>query len=189
MLNFLTNAVKFSSMGKPVHVICTVLQLQVNTSSQRESSGQRSSSYGHISNSLFSQEVIPANSMFIKFQLEVRDQGIGIAADKVDKIFVEFSKLEDPSLLNTEGTGLGLSIAKSITEHMNGDMSVSSEVGQGTRFCITMRTKIQLKELQLSLGENYSHRSSSISSKISMNQSHSSLGHLEECFEQVASLY
>ena len=75
----------------------------------------------------------------------MQDYGIGIPADKIENIFFDFSKLDDPRQLNVEGTGLGLSISKSIVERMHGDVSVTSEVNRGTSFMITMRAKIQLQ--------------------------------------------
>lgn len=74
----------------------------------------------------------------------MRDEGIGIPEDKVDKLFIDFGKLDDPNQCNVEGTGLGLSISKRIVETMNGQVQVLSKVNRGSSFIITMRTKIAL---------------------------------------------
>mgnify|MGYP000876374741 CR=1 FL=1 len=60
----------------------------------------------------------------------VQDSGIGIAKDKLDAIFGRFVKVNDFA----PGTGLGLSICKSIVERLGGDISVTSEPGEGSQF-------------------------------------------------------
>lgn len=60
----------------------------------------------------------------------VNDTGSGIAADKLDRIFERFVKVNTFA----QGTGLGLSICKTIIERMGGNISVSSEIGKGTTF-------------------------------------------------------
>lgn len=68
----------------------------------------------------------------IKFVIE--DSGIGIAKDKLDTIFSAFEQAESSTTRRYGGTGLGLNIAKTLVHLMNGSISVSSELGQGTRF-------------------------------------------------------
>ena len=77
---------------------------------------------------------------FAKFQIEVRDLGHGIPPDKLNKLFVDFGKLDDPDQTNVHGTGLGLSISKKIIEEMEGNVRVESKVDKGSRFIITLRT-------------------------------------------------
>lgn len=60
----------------------------------------------------------------------VKDTGIGIAKENLDKIFNRFVKVNSFA----PGTGLGLSICKSIVERMGGDISVTSEEGVGSEF-------------------------------------------------------
>ena len=64
----------------------------------------------------------------------VSDTGIGIEADKVGKVFERFVKVNNFA----QGTGLGLSICKTIIERLNGNISVSSEIGKGTTFTFTL---------------------------------------------------
>ena len=52
----------------------------------------------------------------------MRDEGIGISEEQIDKLFIDFGKLDDPTQCNVEGTGLGLSISKRIIETMNGQV-------------------------------------------------------------------
>ena len=63
---------------------------------------------------------------YAKFQIEVSDQGHGIPPEKLDKLFVDFGKLDDPDQTNVHGTGLGLSISKKIIEEMEGNVRVES---------------------------------------------------------------
>jgi len=58
--------------------------------------------------------------------LEIRDQGCGIPNDRLDKLFINFSKLEENKEMNPQGRGLGLSICKLIVERMGGNLRVTS---------------------------------------------------------------
>ncbi len=64
----------------------------------------------------------------------VKDNGIGIAKEKQDSIFKRFYKINPLD----KGTGLGLAICKGIIEQMNGEITVESELGQGTTFVIIL---------------------------------------------------
>lgn len=63
--------------------------------------------------------------------VEVRDTGVGIAPDALDKLFRDFARVGD---LAVEGTGLGLSISKQLVETLGGRLDVDSEPGVGTTF-------------------------------------------------------
>lgn len=67
----------------------------------------------------------------------VKDTGEGIPKEKVGLIFERFEQLEHSTTRQHGGTGLGLSIVKSIVERMGGSVSVSSEVGMGSKFTFT----------------------------------------------------
>jgi len=69
-----------------------------------------------------------------EIQFAVRDTGIGIPPDKMDRLFKSFSQV-DPSVSRSYGgTGLGLVISKRLAELMNGSMWVESELGKGATF-------------------------------------------------------
>lgn len=88
---------------------------------------------GHIELSL---ENISKNGKFVKNRMIIRDNGVGISADFLPKIFLPF---EQENTLNDDtrtGTGLGLSIVKSIVELMGGTIRVESKKGEGTAFII-----------------------------------------------------
>jgi signal transduction histidine kinase len=70
--------------------------------------------------------------------VEVIDTGIGIAEDDQKRIFDRFYQAEPSRVRIGEGSGLGLSIAKWITEAHGGTITVSSEVGIGTTFVVSI---------------------------------------------------
>lgn len=76
---------------------------------------------------------------------------MGISEENLDKIFVDFMKLDEHQKINLNGTGLGLSICKLIVEKMRGQIKVESKVGQGTTFKIIICTKILKKDDESSL--------------------------------------
>ncbi len=68
----------------------------------------------------------------------VKDSGIGIPPEKLDAIFEEFNQVDGTSTKRHEGTGLGLAISKQLVEKMNGDISASSTLGEGSTFVIRL---------------------------------------------------
>jgi signal transduction histidine kinase len=66
----------------------------------------------------------------------VKDTGIGIAGEDIEKIFEKFYRSENEEIRNKPGHGLGLTLAKSIVELHHGMLQVNSEAGKGTEFAI-----------------------------------------------------
>ncbi len=64
---------------------------------------------------------------------EVRDSGVGITADDLEKLFAPFSQVGDYSQNVRQGTGLGLVICKTLCEKMGGSIHIDSQPGLGTR--------------------------------------------------------
>jgi signal transduction histidine kinase len=73
------------------------------------------------------------------FAITVRDTGPGIAPDRFAHLFEEFYRAAPSS--NVRGTGLGLAISKRLAELLGGQIAVDSEVGQGSRFEVTLRIR------------------------------------------------
>jgi two-component system sensor histidine kinase SenX3 len=71
-------------------------------------------------------------------QIDVKDQGIGIPSQDLDRIFERFYRSDPARSRGTGGTGLGLAIAKHVCENHGGDISVWSEVGIGSTFTIRL---------------------------------------------------
>ena len=67
-------------------------------------------------------------------QFTVSDSGMGIEADKLDKLFQKFSQVDASMTRKFGGTGLGLAICKQLVQMMGGRIGVSSQMNAGTRF-------------------------------------------------------
>jgi two-component system OmpR family sensor kinase len=67
-------------------------------------------------------------------RVEVADQGSGLSADQMERVFERFYRAEVSRARTRGGTGLGLAIAASIVDNHGGRVGVESEVGVGTRF-------------------------------------------------------
>ena len=103
LLNLLGNAVKFTDRGS---VRLRVMPLPAPSDGQAD---------------------------MAQLRFEVRDDGIGIAADHVEAIFRPFEQVGDASR-RAGGTGLGLAISGQLVRLMGGELKVDSTVGQGSRF-------------------------------------------------------
>jgi signal transduction histidine kinase len=82
--------------------------------------------------------------------LEVVDHGIGIPEKEQLKIFEKFYRVGDPLVHNTKGSGLGLSLVRHIVQAHGGEVAVESELGQGSKFIITL--PVQTAEVQQTKG-------------------------------------
>jgi len=84
-------------------------------------------------------------------EIRVLDSGIGIPADRLDRIFDKFYQVDSSDTRKHPGTGLGLSIVKMIIEALGGGIHVTSEVGEGTAFTITLPAGAEVRAAKESL--------------------------------------
>ena len=78
----------------------------------------------------------------VRFDFMVTDTGSGIAKADLDLLFEPFTQVDASSTRRFGGTGLGLTIARRMTNIMGGDISVSSEVGSGSTFTMTVEAEV-----------------------------------------------
>jgi PAS domain S-box-containing protein len=113
LLNLLNNAVKFTDQGEVV--------LRVDATPVGPSPGGGPKRY--------------------EIRFSVRDTGIGIPEDRMDRLFEAFTQVDASTTRRYGGTGLGLAISKRLAEEMGGRMWVESRVGQGSTFHVTVVTE------------------------------------------------
>ena len=70
-------------------------------------------------------------------RISVHDTGIGIPAERRERLFVAFSQVDDSTTRTREGTGLGLVISQRLAEAMDGEITVESRAGHGSTFTLT----------------------------------------------------
>ena len=98
---------------------------------------------GHVSLAVEANNIdnTRANVRFI-----IEDTGVGIPQADIDKIFAMYYQVDHPDHQSATGTGIGLAICKEMVERMDGHITVTSEVGKGTRFIVEIPLEISHQE-------------------------------------------
>jgi signal transduction histidine kinase len=106
LFNLLSNAVKFSPQGGLVSIHCSLLR------------------------------ALESPIGFDTVRIDITDQGVGIASEELQRIFVEFYQTEDGRRARRGGTGLGLSLTRNFVELHFGRIDVRSKPGEGSTFTL-----------------------------------------------------
>ena len=78
--------------------------------------------------------------------ISVKDTGIGIRKEDIDKLFDPFNRIEENKHRSIEGTGLGLSITKELIDLLQGSIQIESQYGQGSNFTVEIPQRILNEE-------------------------------------------
>lgn len=120
LVNLLSNAIKFSDSGASVQLSATLLSdMGEGMSTQKPAD----------------PAIAPALPYFL---FQVKDQGRGIPADQLEKIFGRFQQVDASDSRQKGGTGLGLAICRSIVQQHGGQIWAESLLGQGSIFYFTL---------------------------------------------------
>ncbi|MFR8049848.1 response regulator [Fusicatenibacter sp.] len=78
-----------------------------------------------------------------QYEIRVKDNGIGMSPEFVQKIFSPFERERTSTVSRTQGTGLGMAITKNIVDMMGGTIEVQTEQGKGTEFIVRLPFRVQ----------------------------------------------
>jgi signal transduction histidine kinase/CheY-like chemotaxis protein len=131
LVNLLGNAVKFTQAGE---VLVSV-----------EITGEGQEARGEESFKPLASYIPPS----YEIQFSVKDTGIGIPANRIDRLFKSFSQVDSSTSRQYGGTGLGLVICKRLSEMMGGRMWVESHEGIGSTFYFTVVVESSPDSLQV----------------------------------------
>ncbi|MCU0427128.1 MAG: ATP-binding protein [Candidatus Kapabacteria bacterium] len=138
MDNLISNAVKYSPHDKNVWVRISHSFLGIGHGAGDNGASHSSLAIGHLSNDNSSRPMTNDQVTNDYLRIEVADEGPGISAEDMKKLFGKFARLSARPTGGEHSTGLGLSIAKKMVEAMNGRVWCESELGKGATFIVEL---------------------------------------------------
>ncbi|MGZ8433962.1 MAG: ATP-binding protein, partial [Candidatus Binatia bacterium] len=137
LVNLVNNAVKFTKQG--------MVLIEVKRGDGMVEGGRSRMEDGESESPIENSKAAPQtkngladeNGM-VEIVFSVKDTGIGIPAERMDRLFKSFSQVDASTTRQYGGTGLGLAISKQLVELMGGKIWVESEAGQGAVFSFTI---------------------------------------------------
>ncbi|MBE5911064.1 response regulator [Pseudobutyrivibrio sp.] len=91
---------------------------------------------------VFSINSTKCDDDYVMLHVNVKDTGVGIKKEDLDRLFVAFERIEEKKNRNIEGTGLGMAIAQSFLNMMDSKIQVESEYGKGSTFSFDLKQKV-----------------------------------------------
>ncbi|XCP83459.1 response regulator [Roseburia hominis] len=88
------------------------------------------------------EQAVPISSTGC-YEFIIEDNGIGMSEEYLTHIFEPFSRAEDLRTSKIQGTGLGMAITQNIVHMMNGNITVESQLGKGSKFTVTIYLRLQ----------------------------------------------
>lgn len=92
-----------------------------------------------------------------QLKITVEDTGVGMTPEEKEMIFVKFQRFDLDKYTGIAGTGLGMAITKQLVELMNGKILVSSELGKGSVFTVTLDQELSSKSIDEVIDESAKH--------------------------------
>ncbi|MCR5598858.1 MAG: response regulator [Lachnospiraceae bacterium] len=111
--------------------------------------------YTEKGNVLLRMSAAEQNEKDVVLRIEVKDTGIGIKEENLEKLFQNFTRVDVEKNRNIEGTGLGLSLTKKLIELMDGEIQVQSEYGVGSIFTVILKQGVASSHKIGSFDEKY----------------------------------
>jgi CheY-like chemotaxis protein/HPt (histidine-containing phosphotransfer) domain-containing protein len=112
--------------------------------------------YTHVGKIVLRVKELSRKDNSVELDIEIEDTGIGIREEDMDKLFMNFTRLDEKKNRNIEGTGLGLPLTEKLVKLMGGNISVKSEYGKGSVFTVNLSQNIINSEAIGNFEDKYS---------------------------------
>lgn len=141
-LSFFMNAVDVVNED----VVCDKLRLNQVLLNLLSNAMKFTKAGGIVSISVIQKDGAPYG--YANYEFRVKDTGIGMSEEFLAHVFEPFERERNSTNSGIQGTGLGMAITKNIVDMMKGTIAVTSEVGKGTEFVVSVQMKIKETRIQ-----------------------------------------